>query len=157
MSLLHVLLAVALTLGRVWARRKQAGVQRRRGGVLVVDMAVTLFLGWPAMFVILALLIRALPWPLVGLEVLGQVTWTLELLVAQRALVNLRFGILLTPSHRPEDVILVDVDVFHRTLHRGRRNILRREDLVGGNTYSLSVSVTNKLSRLAIVTHPSNE
>jgi hypothetical protein len=157
MGFLHVLLAVALTLGGVRARREEAAVERRRVGVLVVDMTIALLLCWPAVLMIFALVVRTLPRTLMSLEVLGEVAGTLELFITQRALMNLRFGVLLTPCHRPEDVILVDVDVFHRTLHGARRNIIRREDLVGGETYSLAVLVTDKLSWLPIVTHPTKE
>lgn len=47
MSLLHVLLAVALTLGLVVAWRKAALVHDGRPRVFVVDMAVSLFLSRP--------------------------------------------------------------------------------------------------------------
>ena len=77
-----MLLAIALTLGRVWAWSEEAVVERRRIGVLVIDMTITLLLGRPAMFVIFALVVGTLPWTLVCLEMLGQVAWTLELLVA---------------------------------------------------------------------------
>ena len=79
-----------------------------------------------------------------SLEVLGEVARPLELLIAQRALVNLRFGVLLTPGHRPEDVIFVVVEgVRHRTLHRGGGQLLGREDLIGGDTYSLPILLTH--------------
>jgi hypothetical protein len=140
-----MLLAVGLALGRIWARRVEAAIQRRRVGVLVIDMAVTLLLRRPAMFMVLALVVGALPWTLMSLEVLGEVTRPLELLIAQRALMNLRFGVLLTPGHRPEDVIFVVVveGVRHRTLHRGGGQLLRREDLIGGDTYSLPILLTH--------------
>ncbi len=158
MSLFHVLLAVALTLGRVRARWKEAVVERGCVGVLVVDVAVALLLGRPAKIVVLALVVGAFPWPLMGLEVLGQVARPLELLVAQRAFMNLRFGVLLPTSHRPEDLIVVKVDgISHRTLHRGGGEVLRREDLTCRQTYRLPVLMTNDLSWLPIVTHPSNK
>lgn len=71
------------------------------------------------MLMVLALLIGTLPWTLMSLKVLRQVTWTLELFVAQRALMNLRLGVLLAAGHRPEDVIFIIVDegVRHWTLH----------------------------------------
>ena len=106
-------------------------------------MAISLLLGWPAMLVVLASLIGALPRPLVGLDVLRQVARTLELLVAQRALMNLRLGVLLAPCHRPEDVILIDIDLRHWTLCRRGGELLGREDVVGSDTYSLSVLVTD--------------
>jgi hypothetical protein len=153
-----VLFAVTLTLGCVWARWEEALVQRWCGRVLVVDMAVTLLLGRPAMFVVFALVVRALPWTLMGLQVLGEVARTLELFVAQRALMDLRLSVLLTPCHGSEDVILIDVDVVHGSLHGGRGDVLVRKRLASGETYNLSVlGVSNKLSLLPIVTHPTKE
>lgn len=144
MSFLHVLLAIALTLGGVRARSEEAVIERWRVGVFVIDVTVTLLLGRPAVFVIFALVVRALPWTLMRLEMLGQVAWTLELFVAQRAFVNLRFGVLLPPGHGPEDLIFVGVDVvIHGTLRRHRGDILWREFLAGGHTYSLSILMTH--------------
>ena len=112
--------------------------------MLVIDVAVALLFGRPAMLMVLALFIRTLPWTLMSLEMLSQVAWPLELLVTQGAFMYLRLGVLLTPSHRSEDVIFVVVEgVGHWTLHRGRSDVLRREDLVGGDTYSLPVLMTD--------------
>jgi hypothetical protein len=109
------------------------------------------------MFVVLAALLRALPRTLMSLEVLGEVARTLELLVAQRAFMYLRFGVLLPPGHRPEGVIIiVGEGVRHLTLHRCGGHLLLGEDLAGGNTYSLAILLTHELSRPPIVTHPSN-
>ena len=89
---------------------------------------------------------------------LGQITWALELLVAavDVASMDLRLGVLLPPSHGPEDVIiLIGVKVKgHGTLHRRRSDVLSRELVAGGDTYSLAVPVTNKLGCFAVVTHP---
>ena len=76
--------------------------------------------------------------------VLRQVTWTCELFIAQRAFMMLRLGVLLPPSHRPKDLVIVDIEsVRNRTLHRGGGEVLGREDLFGGDTYSLSILVTD--------------
>jgi hypothetical protein len=98
-SLLHVLFAIALSLGCVWARCEEAAIQIWCVGVLVVDMAITFLFGRPPMFVVLAGLLCTLPRTLMSLEVLGEVARTLELLIAQRAFMYLRFGVLLPPGH----------------------------------------------------------
>ena len=121
-------------------------------------MAITLLLGGPAMLIVFALFVWAFPRTLMCLEMLGEVARTLEFLVTKRTLMDLRLGVFLASSHGPEDVILVDVEgLRHGTLHRCRGDVLRRNDLVGGDTYSLPVLMTDQLSRLSIVTHPSME
>ena len=153
-----MLFAIALTLGCIRAWTEQATIERRLRRVLVVDVAVAFLLSWPAMFVILALLICALPRPLMSLEMLSEVAWTLELFVAQRALMNLRFGVLLPPGHRAEGIVIVIVveGVRHWTLHRRGSDLFLREDLAGGDTYSLSILLTYQLGWPPIVTHPTN-
>ena len=121
-----MLLAIALALRGVWARSEEAMIKCWCVGVFVVDMAITFLFCRPAVVVILALLVGALPWTLMRLEMLGEVAWTLELLVAQRAFMYLWLGVLLPPSHGTEDLIFVDVNIFrHWTLHRGRGDVLR--------------------------------
>ena len=99
MCFLHVLLAVALPLGSVRARLEQAVVQGWQSRVLVIDVTLALLLGWPSEIVVFALLIRALVGPVVSFDVLGEVARALELLVALRAFVDLRFGVLLASGH----------------------------------------------------------
>lgn len=53
-SLLHVLLAVALSLGLVGARREQALVHHGSVAVLVVVVTLSLLLGWEAQLMVLA-------------------------------------------------------------------------------------------------------
>jgi hypothetical protein len=60
-GLLHVLLAVALTLGSICARLELALVEARSIRVLVVNMAIALLLSRPADFEILACGLAALP------------------------------------------------------------------------------------------------
>lgn len=70
MRLLHVLLAVALTLGFIGAGRIVAFVERRGCGMLVVDMTIPFFFSGPTTFKVLAIALRALPRAYVRLFVL---------------------------------------------------------------------------------------
>ena len=67
--------------------------------MLVVDMTVPFFLGRPAVFMVLAAVLWALPWTFVSLDMFGQVAGALELLIAKVALVDLWLRTLLSPSH----------------------------------------------------------
>jgi hypothetical protein len=51
-------------------------------------MPVTFLLSWPAKIEVLAVLLRALPRARVGLLVLGQIAWSLKLLLAVTANVH---------------------------------------------------------------------
>lgn len=122
--------------------------------MLVVDVTVAFFLCRPAERMILAAFVWALPRSLMCLKVLGQVARPFELLVAarHRTFMDLRLGAFLTASHGASDVIIIDIE--HWSLHRSSDG--RLIDLsASGETYSLTVlSVTNKLSWLTGVTHP---
>lgn len=131
MSLLHVLLAVRLSFRCVWAGLEQTMVQRWRRGVLVVDVAVPLLFGRPAIFVVFAVLAGTLPRSLMSLDMFCQVARTLEFLAAEFAGVNLRLSILLAASHRSKSLVVVDVDLSW-SLHRRRRNLLGGESLAAG-------------------------
>ena len=61
MGFLHVLLAIAFTLALVWARTVLALEHRWTCRVLVIDVAITLFLGRPAILVILATCLATFP------------------------------------------------------------------------------------------------
>ena len=61
MSFLHMLLAIALPFRLVCTRRKMTDVHGRVSRVLVIDMAITLRLRRPAIRVILAVGLTALP------------------------------------------------------------------------------------------------
>jgi hypothetical protein len=76
--------------------------------MLVVHVAVPLFLGWPAIFMILAIFTRAFPGSLMCLDMLGQVAWTLKLLAAKLASMDLRLGILLPACHGAESLVVVN-------------------------------------------------
>ena len=119
MSLLHMLLAVRLSLRCVWTRLVQAVVERRRRRMLVVDVAITFLLSGPTEFVVFAVLLGTLPWTFVCLQMLRQVTGTLELFLADLASMYLRLGILLPTCHRPKGLLVIDESFRHRTLHRG--------------------------------------
>jgi hypothetical protein len=101
MGFLHVLLAVALTLGVVSAGWEVAAEDVGSFGVLVVHVAITLFLSRPTDLVVLAVGFGALPGTRVGLFMLGQVAGTLEHLVAVSTLLVDVHGrcILLATSH----------------------------------------------------------
>jgi hypothetical protein len=86
MSFLHVLLAVALALGGVRARLKEAPVENGRLGMLVVHVTISLLLGRPANFGILATGFSAFPWPGVGLFMFRQIARAAEDFVAVTAL-----------------------------------------------------------------------
>lgn len=122
--------------------------------MLVVDVTVAFFLCRPAECMILAAFIGALPRSLMGLQVLGQVARPFELLVAagNRTFMDLRLGAFLTAGHGASDVIIIDIE--HWSLHRSSDRGL--VDLgASGETYSPTVlGVTNKLSWLTGVTHP---
>jgi len=139
-SLLHVLLAVALALGGVRARLEEAMVEGWCGGVFVVDVTVTLLFRRPAVVVELALLIGTLPRALMCLDMFGQVTWPLELLVAKAALMYFGLGVLLPPGHGAKDIIVFSVDIRHGPLAgRGGRKFLCRQDLACSDTYGLAI------------------
>jgi hypothetical protein len=108
MGLLHVLLAVALTLGGVRAGREVAVEGVGAVGVLVIHVAITLLFGWPADLVVFAGGVGALPGARMGLLVLGQVARTLEDLVAVRALlVDVHWRrVLLAASHGSHDTLI---------------------------------------------------
>ena len=93
--------------------------------MLIVDVTVTLFLRWPAVFVVLAAVIWALPRTFVCLEMFGQVTRTLELLVAERTFVNLWLGVLLAACHGPKGLFVGVEGLIHGTLHGGGGKLLR--------------------------------
>ena len=119
MSFLPVLLAVALTLGLIWARSEFALVHGWGGGVLVIRVTVTLFFRWPSIFVVLASHFAALPWPGVSLfmfterlsastpkkrgggkEDVREITWPLEELVTFAAFLgHLDWGRFAATSH----------------------------------------------------------
>lgn len=61
MSFLHVLLAIAFTLALVWARTVLALEHRWTCRMLVIDVTITLFLGRPAILMILATGLATLP------------------------------------------------------------------------------------------------
>ena len=122
--------------------------------MLVVDVTVAFFLCWPAERMILAAFVWALPRSLMCLKVLGQVARPFELLVAARyrAFMDLRLGAFLTASHGASDVIIIDIE--HWSLHRSSDGRLVNLS-ASGETYSPTVlGVTNKLSWLTGVTHP---
>lgn len=122
--------------------------------MLVVNVTVAFFLCRPAERMVLAAFIWALPRSLMCLKVLGQIARPFELLVAarHRTFMDLRLGAFLAAGHGTSDVIIVDIE--HRSLHRSSDG--RLIDLsASGETYSPTVlSVTNKLSWLTGVTHP---
>jgi hypothetical protein len=80
MFLLHVLLAIALTLGAEFT--VIALVELRVFGVLVIIVTFALFLGRQAQFVVFATLLRTLEGPRMGFFVFGKVTFSGEDLVA---------------------------------------------------------------------------
>lgn len=69
MGFLHVLLAITLALALIRARTELASKHRRRGGVLVIHVAIALFLGRPTIVMVLAAALTTLPWSAVGLFV----------------------------------------------------------------------------------------
>jgi hypothetical protein len=108
MGLLHVLLAVALTLGGVRAGLELAVEGVGAVGVLVIHVAITLLFGWPSDLIVLAGSVGALPGARMGLLVLGQVARTLEDPVAVRALlVDVHWRrVLLATSHGAHDTLI---------------------------------------------------
>ena len=152
MRFLHVLLAIALTLGGVRARLVQAVVQRRRRGVLVVNVALALLLRWPAIFVIFALVDRAFVWPIVCFDVLGKVARALKLFIALRAFMDLWFRVLLAPGHGAKD-IFIGIFVGNLALHGCGSQLFLGEGFSRGETDDLSVLVAHKLGGLSVVTH----
>jgi hypothetical protein len=122
MSLLHVLLAVALTLRSICTRLKIALVQCRGVRVFVIDVAITFLLSGPANLEILASRIRAFPWAGMSLFMFGQVTGALENLVAVTALLIdvHRWSILLAASHGALDALIGSFVKADRALEGSR-------------------------------------
>jgi len=77
MGLFHVLLAITLTFGLVRAWMKLASVQGRGSRMLIIDVPVSLLLSRPAVVVVLAGLLRALPRTRMGLFVFTVLSWKL--------------------------------------------------------------------------------
>lgn len=111
MGFLHVGLAVAETLRLVRTvvyGRPVTSIHDRRLGMLVVDVAFTLFLCGPALLVILAVSVRTLPRTFVTLHVFRTVARTAEDLVAsvKATVVRLDGLALSTTCHGPLHVII---------------------------------------------------
>jgi hypothetical protein len=81
MRFLHVLFAVGFTLGSIRAWLVMALIQGRSCRVFIIVMPIHLFLGRPAILVVLATFHRALPRSRVSFLVFGQVTGAFEFLV----------------------------------------------------------------------------
>jgi hypothetical protein len=127
--------------------------------VFVVDVTLALLLGWPSKFVVLALLIRALVWPIVSFDVLGEVARTLELLVALGAFVDLRFGVLLASGHRAESLIVLKVGLGNRAFDSGSwgSHLFRGNDTSSCNRDDLAILVADKFSGLSVASQTSVE
>ena len=113
-------LAVAQTLGLVGAVvycGPVAGIHDGRLGMFVVDVALALFFGGPAILVVLAVSVRALPGSFVTLHVLGTVARTAEDLVTtvKATVVRLDRLALSATCHGPLHVIIERVG-HHGTL-----------------------------------------
>jgi hypothetical protein len=115
-------------------------IESRSVRVLVIDVSVSLLFGGPSIFMVLAVHFAALPWSLMRLDVLRQVTRSLELFLTKFTGMNLWLGILLPPGHRPEGLVIVDIELC-RTLHgRSGGKLCLGEFLAGRDRYNLSVS-----------------
>ena len=150
MSLLHVLLAVRLALGRVGAGRELALVHGRRRRVFVIDVTITFLLRWPAHFVVAAFQLWALPRTRVRLLVLGQVARALELLVADMARVHDVSGSigLATASHGAIGLVFIIFIVGEGALqHHG----VLVEGAVVRKGNDLPIPVPDKLGGLAVL------
>ena len=154
MRFLHVLLAITLTLGRVRARLEQAMVQGRHSRVLVVDVTLTLLLCRPAIFMVLALVDGAFVRPVVRLDVLGQITRSLELLVTLRAFMDLRLSVLLAPCHGAKRLVIIELSVHVALGSGGWSHFLGRNHATRRKRDNLAVFVTYKLGLLPIVAQP---
>jgi hypothetical protein len=162
-SLLHVLLAVGLSLRLVWARLVVALIHRRSRRVLVVVVPIHLFFGGPTILVVLAGGDGALPWARMSLLVLGQVARALKLLVATNltALLRgklLRAGVLFAAGHGSHDLLFVLELLASRALNPNiiLGNLLNGlDDLASGKRDGLAVLLdANQFSRAAVHMNP---
>jgi hypothetical protein len=78
--------------------------------MLVVGVTIAFLLRRPAKLVVFAVHHSTLPWPLMSLHVLGQVARSFELLAAQLASMDLWFRVLLSPSHGPHGIVLINIE-----------------------------------------------
>jgi hypothetical protein len=122
--------------------------------MLVIDMALTFFLRRPAVFVVLALVDGAFVRPLMGFDVLGQVTRSLKLLVALRALVNLRLGVLLAPCHGTKRLVVIKFSIHVALGSSGWSHFLTGNLATSRKRDDFAVFVTYELSLLSVATQP---
>lgn len=147
---LHVLLAIALALRSIGARLELAFVEIGSLRVLVIDVTVPLLLSGPADLRILASGLRALPRTRVDLLVLGQITGSLEDLVAMIALLIDVHGwsILLSASHGTLDTLVRIIKAHGALEHRRTLRIIGLASSHGGRSRALR---HNELSRMSIL------
>jgi len=122
--------------------------------MLVIDMTLAFLLRRPAVFIVLALVVGAFVRPVVGFDVLGQITRSLKLLVTLRAFVNLRLGVLLASCHGTECFVVIKFSVHVALGSSGWSHFLVRDHTTSRKRDDLAVFVTNKLGLLPVVTQP---